>query len=246
MGAGPRGGRMRKWAGAFRRWPLHPQWLLGAREEHDALQAAFAPLSGVIVDVGCADRRAFRYLSAGCTYIGVDYPGTAVGLYHTRPDVFADAKRLPFDDRSVDGIILKDVLEHIEGPHVALRECARVTRPGGALVLWMPFMYPVHDVPHDYQRFTEHGLSAYLAEAGFDVASASRVLKPIGTAGLLVCLALADSCEQIVTRRRLLLPLLPVLATLIVVVNVSVAVLGFLPGGAFMPAFNRVVAVRRG
>lgn len=237
---------MRKWVGAFRRWPFHPQWLLGGSEERHALHQAFASLSGIVVDIGCADRRASRYLPAGCTYVGIDYPDTAAGLYGTRPDVFADARRLPFEDKSVDGVILKDVLEHVEGPWGALQECARVTRAGGTLVLWMPFMYPVHDAPHDYQRFTAHGLSAYLEEAGFDIVRASKVLKPVRTAGLLASLALADACEQIVTRRRLLAPLIPVLAGLIVVVNVSAHVLGALPGGGFMPAFHRIVAVRRG
>lgn len=246
MGVKVRGGRLRKLAGTFRRWPFHPQWLLGGREERDALHEAFASLSGIIVDIGCADRRASRYLPAGCTYIGIDYPDTVHSLYGTRPDTYADARRLPLGDRSVDGVILKDVLEHIEGPQEALRECARVTRDGGTLILWMPFMYPIHDAPHDYQRFTMHGLSAYLAESGFDIVQASKVLKPIRTAGLLASLALADACEQIVTRKLFLLPLIPVMGVLIVVVNLSAYVLGGLPGGGFMPAFNRLVAVRRG
>ena len=246
MGAKARGGRVRRWAGAFRRWPVHPQWLLGGREERTALRDAFSSLSGIVVDIGCADGRAAKFLPEGCTYVGIDYPGTALGLYGTRPDAFADARALPFGDASVDGVVLKDVLEHVEGPWAALRECARVTRAGGTLVLWMPFLYPVHDAPHDYQRFTRHGLERYLAEAGFDVAGMSGVPKPALTAGLLMSLALADACEQIVTRRRLWLPLLPVLAALIVVVNLSACVLGLVPAGGFMPAFNRVVAVRRG
>lgn len=246
MEAKVRGGRLREWAGAFRRWPFHPQWLLGRRKEREALRKALAPLSGLVVDIGCADRRASGYLPDGCTYVGIDYPRTALSLYGTRPDVFADARRLPFRDGSINGVILKDVLEHVEGPHTALRECARITRPGGMLVLWMPFMYPVHDAPHDYQRFTQHGLAAYLADAGFDVVDISGVLKPIATAGLLASLALADACEQIATRKRILLPLVPVLVALIAFANMAAFVLGILPGGGFMPAFNRLIAVRRG
>lgn len=226
---------------------MHPQWLLGAREERRALRAAFGSFSGLVVDIGCADRRAAAYLPDGCQYVGVDYPGTAVALYATRPDVFADARCLPLGDATVDGIILKDVLEHVDGPHAALRECARIARPGAVLVAWMPFMYPVHDAPHDYQRFTEHGLAAYLGESGFQVRDASTVLKPIAAAGLLASLALADSCEQIAARKRWLLPVVPLLALLITAVNVAAWMLSCLPGShGFMPAFNRVVAVRRG
>jgi SAM-dependent methyltransferase len=246
MGTKARGGRIRRLAGAFRHWPIHPQWLLGGREEREALREACRSLSGKIVDIGCADKRASRFLPPGCDYIGIDYPGTATGLYGTRPDAFADARNLPFRDASVDGIVLKDVLEHIDGPRTALRECARILRPGGTMVLWMPFMYPVHDAPHDYQRFTEHGLSACLGDAGFDVAASSRVLKPIVTAGLLASLALADSCERIMARQRWLLPLVPALVVLIALVNLLAFAFGALPGSGFMPAFNRVVAVRRG
>lgn len=208
---------------------------------HDALGA----LSGIIVDVGCADRRISKFIPDGCRYVGVDYPGTAVGLYGTRPDVFGDARQLPFHDGAVDGVILKDVLEHVRGPQAALNECARVARPGGILVVWMPFMYPVHDAPHDYQRFTEHGLAGYLDEAGFDLLRTSNVLTPIRTAGLLASLALADSCEQIIGRNRLWLPLLPVFVAMIGAVNLAAFALGRSPASGFMPAFNRVIAVRR-
>lgn len=241
-----RGGRLRTWAGALRRWPVHPQWLLGGREEAAALHEAFSGFSGVVVDIGCADRRASRCLPSGCEYVGLDYPRTAIGLYGSRPDVFGDARRLPFGDRSVDAVVLKDVLEHVQGPHAALEECARILRPGGSLVVWMPFMYPVHDAPHDFQRFTSHGLAAYLVEAGFDVSRASRVLPPVRTAGLLACLALADSCERITSRTWWCLPVVPLLVGLICLVNLAAFALGWLPGSGFMPAFNRVVAIRRG
>lgn len=210
------------------------------------MREAFAGLSGTVVDIGCADRRIARYLPAGCDYIGLDYPGTALGLYGTRPDLFADARRLPFADRSIDGIILKDVLEHVAGPQLALAECARVLRPGGVVVVWMPFMYPVHDAPHDYQRFTEHGLAAYLRENGFDVSRCSQVLAPVGTACLLGCLALADCCEQaLACRRWWLYPAVPLLMAAICAINVMGWLFGRLPGSDFMPAFNRVAAVRR-
>lgn len=182
-----------------------------------------------------------------CAYVGVDYPGTAVALYGTRPDVFADAKQLPFGDATVDGVILKDVLEHVDGPHAALRECARIARPGAIMVVWMPFMYPVHDAPHDYQRYTHFGLEAYLEEAGFRIREASTVLKPMATAGLLAAIALGDCCEQILAQRRWLLPITPLLALSIAVVNILALAFSVLPGSrGFMPAFNRVVAVRRG
>jgi SAM-dependent methyltransferase len=198
-----------------------------------------------VLDIGCTDKRLSRQLPADCFYIGLDYLDTAVGMYGTRPDVFADATTLPFENGCMDAVILKDVLEHVGGPHRALSEIGRVMRDGGRLMLWMPFIYPIHDAPFDFQRFTEHGLRRYLSECGFVTLEFTPVLKPAETASLMICLALADTAEQILLRRRWLLPLLPVLALFVLLTNLTGKLFGLLPATQFMPAFYRVMAVRK-
>jgi len=240
-----KGGRLRFLVARFRNWPIHPQWLLNTEREKRDLSQALSGFAGTVLDIGCADGRLARMLPPGCRYIGVDYPDTAVGMYRTRPAVFADAGRLPFADASVDCAILKDVLEHVRRPEAALAEIARVVRPGGKLLLWIPFLYPIHDAPHDYQRFTEHGLATYLASDGFEVDRIKPVLRGVETAGLMASLALADACEQIVARKPLLVPMVPVLATLVLIVNLAARGFAWLPATNFMPAFYRLVAVRR-
>lgn len=235
---------IRRWIGTLRRWPVHPQWLLSVGQERRELQAALAPLRGRVLDIGCADKHVGTRLPEGCSYIGLDYPDTAVAMYRTRPDVFADACRLPFADASLQAVILKDVLEHVRGPQRALAEIGRVLCDDGRLVLWMPFIYPIHDAPHDFQRFTEHGMRAYLAGHGLRVVELKPVLKPVATASLMCCLAFADMAETILLRRRWLLPLLPVLALLVLLTNLLGKAWSWLPASAFMPAFYRVLAVR--
>jgi SAM-dependent methyltransferase len=225
-------------------WPLHPQWLLAISGEGSDLDAALTPLQGRVLDIGCADRHLARRLSGKAQYIGLDYPSTALGMYGTRPDVFGDARALPFADAGLDAVILKDVLEHLEGPEAALAEIARVLRAGGRLVLWMPFIYPIHDAPHDFQRFTAHAMSAYLGAKGFRVLELKPVLKPVETAALMCCLSLADAAEQILIRRRWLLPVVPVLALLVLLSNLFGKGLSWLPSSQFMPAFYRVAAER--
>lgn len=241
-----RGGRLRALAAGLRSWPLHPQWLLSTKDEARELARTLSCFDGTVLDIGCADRRLASLLQPGCLYLGLDYPKTALGMYGTRPDIFADAGRLPMADGTIDCVILKDVLEHVRGPENALAEIARVVRPRGRLMLWMPFIYPIHDAPHDYQRFTEHGLAAYLDGHGFEVEDMKPVLGGIETAGLLASLALADAGEQIVVRRRLLLPVLPLLGLLVLISNLAARALAWLPGTHFMPAFYRVVATRKG
>ena len=54
------------------------------------------------------------------------------------------------------------MLEHVAAPERAIAELHRVLAPGGALVLSTPFVFEIHEAPHDYYRFTEHGLRQLL------------------------------------------------------------------------------------
>jgi SAM-dependent methyltransferase len=74
------------------------------------------------------------------------------------PDVLGDAHALPFPDASFSVVLCTEVLEHLEDPKQAIKEMARVLTPGGRVILTTRFMQPKHDVPHDYWRFTDHGL----------------------------------------------------------------------------------------
>lgn len=210
---------MRKWLKSFRRTPLHPQWLLGDNgrtKEWVRLHAR-----GSVLDVGCADRWIEPHLPQDCDYIGLDYPATGELLYGSRPDIFADASQLPLRDASVDTVILLEVLEHLRQPAQALSEIARVLRPGGTLLLTMPFLYPVHDAPHDYQRLTRYGLVRDAEEAGFRVDSISGRLGSIEAAGLITCLSLGGTAMEALRRRSPGMVLVPLLFLLVPVINLS-------------------------
>jgi SAM-dependent methyltransferase len=53
-------------------------------------------------------------------------------------------------------------------PAAVLAEAWRVLRPGGVLLLSAPFFWPLHEEPHDYYRYTRHGLQHLLEQAGFE------------------------------------------------------------------------------
>jgi SAM-dependent methyltransferase len=55
-------------------------------------------------------------------------------------DVVADAHRLPFPDQSFSGVVMLDVLHHLERPIEFLKEASRVLRPGGRLSMIEPAM----------------------------------------------------------------------------------------------------------
>lgn len=77
------------------------------------------------------------------------------------PDIVGDIHALPFSKDSIDAIICLAVLEHVENPFLAMQEMYRVLRPGGTLLIYVPFLYYYHAAPgyyKDYWRYTYDGL----------------------------------------------------------------------------------------
>jgi SAM-dependent methyltransferase len=69
----------------------------------------------------------------------------------------ADAHQIPLPDRTVDGVLIQAVLEHVLNPQHVVDEIHRVLRPGGLVYADTPFMQQVHEGPYDFTRFTESG-----------------------------------------------------------------------------------------
>ena len=76
---------------------------------------------------------------------------------------------LPFPQESFDTILCTQVLEHVENAEHAMGEIARVLRPGGHALVTVPFLYPTHEAPYDYWRYTHHGLAGLVRRHGLEV-----------------------------------------------------------------------------
>lgn len=147
--------------------PLHPQWL-SDRYHATHRKKLHSIGSGYLLDIGSGDSDYASLLGSGPKLVRLDYPDTNV-MYEKRPDIYANAKQLPIGDGIIENILILEVIEHIDNYRLVLGECRRVLSPKGRLFISAPFIYPAHDIPHDFHRFTLHGMIMELKLAGFDV-----------------------------------------------------------------------------
>jgi len=144
---------------------LHPQWLsdrfhMRSRRELARIRNA------LVLDVGSGNSRHDSLSSLENTLVRLDYPETNK-RYSALPDVYADGRALPVRGHAADVVLLLEVLEHLPDPASALQEAHRVLKPQGKLYISVPFLYPIHDAPHDYRRYTSYGMLHILRQHGF-------------------------------------------------------------------------------
>jgi SAM-dependent methyltransferase len=124
-------------------------------------------VSGILLDFG-AGGQPYRGLfePAVKKYIAADVtptPGLVLDV------TLVPGQPVPMEAGSVDTILSSQTLEHVPDPAFYLRECRRLLRPGGVLILTAPMQWRHHEQPYDYFRFTRYGLSHLVTQAGFTI-----------------------------------------------------------------------------
>jgi SAM-dependent methyltransferase len=101
-------------------------------------------------------------------YTGVDTVDSKAHFGYESPDtLYYSGDVWPVADQTTDFILCTETLEHIAEPSVFLGEAFRVLKPGGRILLTVPFMARWHFIPYDYWRYTPSGLDRLLQKAGF-------------------------------------------------------------------------------
>lgn len=104
-----------------------------------------------ILDLGCG-YKPFQSLFPHDQYIGVDMS------LNSFADVIADNHNLPFKDNVFDVVIITEVLEHCVNEYQVINELRRVAKNQALVYLTLPFIFPLHGIPYDFQRFTKYKL----------------------------------------------------------------------------------------
>jgi hypothetical protein len=131
------------------------------------------------------------------------------------------------EEGAYDIALCTEVLEHIQDPAAFLIHISCCLRPGGRLVLTVPFAARWHFIPYDYWRFTPSGLHLLLTEAGFDEVRVVARGNPLTVACLklialhLMLLCGSDSGKPRAAKRAIGVLLLPVLGMIACVANLS-------------------------
>lgn len=135
-------------------------------------------IHGNVIDLGCGVmpyRQFLKENKAVTNYIGIDLEPTE---YHgvVKPDIYWDGKQIPLADASADYVIATEFLEHYFDTAHIVREIKRILKPGGVFFFTVPCIWPVHEKPYDYHRFTPFSLTEHFKLAEFS----TSVVKPLG------------------------------------------------------------------
>ena len=131
----------------------------------------------VILDVGTGQGE-FADLFEGHNYLALDvYPYPEV-------DIVCDLTLVnPFKPEGFDAILLLNVLEHIYDTRAMLSTLSDLLKPGGILILAIPFMVKIHQAPIDFVRYTHYALEALGKEYGLGVEKMEGFYDPISLLG---------------------------------------------------------------
>jgi len=117
---------------------------------------------GRLIDVGCGSAPLYAmYKGRSSSITCIDWQGSLHNISFC--DQYVDLNKAwdGVQSNAFDTVIATDVLEHLHSPENFFSEVARICAPGGKLILGVPFLYCIHEAPHDHLRHTEYSLRRY-------------------------------------------------------------------------------------
>lgn len=130
-------------------------------------------VNGKVLDVGCG-QKPYQGLFKCDEYIGLEID-TPENRKIKKADLFYDGKHIPVNDSSIDWVVTTEVFEHVFNPDEFLFEIQRVLKPGGGLLMTVPFIWDEHEQPYDFARYSSFGLRHLLIKYGFEIVEHRKI-----------------------------------------------------------------------
>ncbi len=126
-------------------------------------------LSGEILDFGCGSKPYQHLFVNAKKYVGLDMENEGHSHEKEDVDVFYDGKTIPFKNDHFDAVFTSEVFEHVFDIDEIIPEIKRVLKPGGQMLVTVPFAWNEHEVPNDFGRYTSFGIKHLFQKHGFEV-----------------------------------------------------------------------------
>jgi SAM-dependent methyltransferase len=211
------------------------------------MAAELPKVKGTVLDVGCGIQPFRHMFPTETRYIGLDSVNSKAHFGYETPDtLYYSGLVWPLSDAAVDFILCTETLEHIPEPAPFLAEAFRCLKPGGRMLLTVPFAARWHFIPYDYWRYTPSGLQNLLTNAGFTnvkVFARGNQFTVACYKVMAVCFALLSpvSSSALVRLTSMILGILslPMLAVTSILANLSLAIDGFVDCLGYTVTANR-------
>jgi len=139
------------------------------RSLYRSIKAEAGKLEGELLDLGCGTKPYESLFVNAKEYIGLDMENEGHSHEKEPIDIYYDGKTIPFDDNRFSAIFSSEVFEHVFDIDKLIPEMKRVLKPGGKMLVTVPFAWNEHEVPNDFGRYTSFGIKHLLKKHGFSV-----------------------------------------------------------------------------
>jgi SAM-dependent methyltransferase len=163
------------WLGLF----INPFYIIRSGL-HRGIRDLAAACHGRLLDFGCG-HKPYQSVFNVSEYIGLDIEKSGHNHRKSNVDVFYDGRHIPFPDDHFDTILASEVFEHVFNFNEIFPELLRVLKPGGRLLITVPFVWEEHEIPYDFARYTSFGLEHLMKTAGLDVLGRRKTTNYIET-----------------------------------------------------------------
>jgi SAM-dependent methyltransferase len=131
-------------------------------------------IGGDILDLGCGSKPYESLFTNASSYLGIDTEVSGHDHSRSKADLYYDGKTIPFPDNRFDAVVSFEVFEHVFHIDELLCEVKRVLKPGGHVLMTVPFAWDEHEIPYDFARYTSFGIRHVLERNKIEVVEVKK------------------------------------------------------------------------